>query len=64
MSLETIKKLIWSSRNIFTKSKRNEFKIFDENGDLTNAASIIGLIILIILIGLAGGIETGYVWGK
>lgn len=64
MSLETIKKLIWSSRNIFTKSKRNEFKIFDKNGDLTNAASIIGLIILIILIGLAGGIETGYVWGN
>lgn len=64
MSLETIKRLIWSSRNVFTKSKREKFKVFDEEGDLTNAASIIGLIILIILIGLAGGIETGYVWGK
>ena len=64
MSLETIKKLIWSSRNIFTKSKQNDFKVFDENGDLTNVATIIGFIILIILIGLAGGIETGYVWGN
>lgn len=61
MSLETIKRLIWSSRNIFTKSKRNDFKVFDENGDLTNTATVIGLIILIILIGLAGGIETGLI---
>lgn len=57
-------KLIKLSNALYTKSKRNGFKVFDENGDLTNAASIIGLIILIILIGLAGWIETGYVWGK
>ncbi|MGX7394028.1 hypothetical protein [Carnobacterium mobile] len=64
MSLEMIKKLIWSSRNVYIKNKRNKFKVFDENGDLTNSASIIGLIILLMLIGIAGGIETGYVWGN
>lgn len=39
-------------------------KIFDKNGDLTNTASIIGLIIVLVLIGLAGGIETGLIWGS
>lgn len=60
MTITTIKRLIMSS-TVVSSFKRGEFKIIDEEGDLTASASILGLVFIILMIGLAGGIEMGVI---
>lgn len=58
MSVATIKRLIMSS-TVVSSFKRSKFKIIDEDGDLTESASVFGIALIIIIIGVVGGIEMG-----
>lgn len=60
MTITTIKRLIMSS-TVASSFKRSEFKLIDEEGDLTASASISGLVFIVLIIGLAGGIEMGLI---
>ena len=60
MNVATIKRLIMSS-TVVSSFKANKFKLFDEDGDLTKSASVLGLVFIVLIIGLAGGIEMGVI---
>lgn len=39
-------------------------KVFDIEGDLKTGATIVAVIVIVVLIGVAGGIENGTIFGK
>lgn len=39
-------------------------KVFDVEGDLKTGVTIVAVIVLALLIGVAGGIENGTIFGK
>lgn len=59
MSLETIKKLIWSS-SVVSSFKNKTFRVFDEDG-FTEEASILSVFVIILIAGVAGGIGMGVI---
>ncbi|WP_155860381.1 hypothetical protein [Carnobacterium jeotgali] len=57
MSITTIKKLIISS-TVVQSFKNKTFRVFDEDG-FTKEASILAAFVIILIAGIAGGIEMG-----
>lgn len=39
-------------------------KVFDVEGDLKTGVTIVAILVLALLIGVAGGIENGTIFGK
>jgi len=56
MSITTIKRLVMSS-TVISSFKKSEIKFIDEDGNLTKVASILGVVLIIVIVGFAGGIE-------
>lgn len=57
MSLETIKKLIWSS-SVVSSFRDKTFRVFDNDG-FTEEASILAIVVIVVIGGIVGGIELG-----
>lgn len=57
MSLETIKKLVWSS-SIVSSFRNKTFQVFDSDG-FTEEASMLSVVVIVVIGGIAGWIELG-----